>query len=138
MEAQKKSIFRQESLRRLSSPEQLNDYLKVTRLGVWIVLAAVILLLAGLLAWGFTGSLESIAAGKAVVRDGMAEIVSEEPAKGDIAEGMIVRIDGEEYTVPAAEEGSGPAIRVPVELPDGEYEVKIVMEVISPISFLLN
>ena len=135
MEEKDSGIFRKESLQRLSSPEQLNDYLKVTRLGVWIVLAAAVLLLAGLLAWGFTGSLESIAAGRATVKNGVAEIVSAEPAKGEIAEGMTVRFGAEEYTVPARE---GDAVLVPVALPDGEYEVKIVTETVSPISFLLN
>ena len=38
-------IFRKKSLDRLSSPEQLNDYLHVTSPGIWIVLGAVIFLL---------------------------------------------------------------------------------------------
>ena len=45
-------IYRETSVNRISSPEQLNDYLKVTKPGVWIVLLAVALLLAGLLVWG--------------------------------------------------------------------------------------
>ncbi len=30
-------IFRKKSLDKLSSPEQLNDYIKVTNPGVWII-----------------------------------------------------------------------------------------------------
>ena len=44
-------IYREKSLDRISSPEQLNDYLRVTSPSVWIILAAIILLLAGLLLW---------------------------------------------------------------------------------------
>ena len=34
---------------RMSSPEQLNDYLKVTSPKIWVLLVAVVLLVAGLL-----------------------------------------------------------------------------------------
>ena len=34
------SIFREKSLKRISSPEQLNDYIKVSQPSVWIALAA--------------------------------------------------------------------------------------------------
>ena len=50
------SIFRQKSLKRISSPEQLNDYIRVTRPSVWLVLAAVILLLAGIIVWSILGT----------------------------------------------------------------------------------
>ena len=43
-------IFRKKSLDRLSSPEQLNDYLHVTSPGIWIVLGAVIFLLISIFA----------------------------------------------------------------------------------------
>ena len=33
--AEKKQVYREKSLERMSSPEQLNDYLKVTKPMVW-------------------------------------------------------------------------------------------------------
>ena len=48
-------IFRQKSIKRVSSPEQLNDYIRVTTPSVWIVLAALAVLLAGMLAWSVLG-----------------------------------------------------------------------------------
>ena len=48
-------IFRQKSIKRVSSPEQLNDYIRVTTPSVWIVLAALVVLLAGMLAWSVLG-----------------------------------------------------------------------------------
>ena len=53
------SIFRQKSMDRVSSPEQLNDYIKVTNPGIWVVLAAVIVLLLGFIVWGAVGTLET-------------------------------------------------------------------------------
>lgn len=39
-------LFREKSLKYISSPEQINDYLKVTKPAVWGVLVAIIILLA--------------------------------------------------------------------------------------------
>ena len=52
-------IFRKESLDQISSPEQLNDYLRVTNPAVWLVLTAVILLLAGMLLWASVASIRA-------------------------------------------------------------------------------
>ena len=49
------SIFREKSISRVSSPEQLNDYIRVTTPSVWIVLLAIVLLLVGMLAWTVLG-----------------------------------------------------------------------------------
>ena len=48
--ANKSSLFREKNLERLESPEKLNDYLRVTSPGVWMVLGAVIVLLIGAVA----------------------------------------------------------------------------------------
>ena len=52
------SIFRQKSIDRVSSPEQLNDYIRVTSPRIWLVIAAVLFLLAGMILWGVFGSVE--------------------------------------------------------------------------------
>jgi len=52
------SIFRQKSIDRISNPEQLNDYIRVTPPGVWLVLAALLILLAGMLCWSILGTVE--------------------------------------------------------------------------------
>ena len=44
---------------KVSSPEQLNDYIRVTTPSVWLVLIAVILLLLGMLAWSVFGTVEA-------------------------------------------------------------------------------
>lgn len=58
----KDSIFRKSSLERISSPEQLNSYLRVASPGLWFVLAGLGAVLAAFLAWGIFGHiLESVA-----------------------------------------------------------------------------
>ena len=49
-------LFREKSLERISSPEQLDDHICVTTTPVWLVLAATVVILAGMLAWGIFGT----------------------------------------------------------------------------------
>lgn len=54
-----KSLFREKSIERIESPDKLNDYLRVTSPAVWVVLAAVIVLLVGVCIWGVLGHIDS-------------------------------------------------------------------------------
>ena len=55
---EERSIFRKKSIERVSSPEQLNDYIRVTTPSVWLILIAVIILIIGTLIWGVFGRIE--------------------------------------------------------------------------------
>ena len=55
----KGSIFRKKSLERISSPEELDVYMKVNSLGMWLILIVILLLLGAVIAWGITGKIES-------------------------------------------------------------------------------
>jgi len=136
----KPNIFRKKSLESISSPEQLNDYLKVTNVGVWVVFAAVIILLGGLIAWSTVGKLETTANGVAVVENGTAQILITDTANVEIEAGMAVRMGSEEYIVSAVEKDDiGRSIAYAhVPESDGKYDVKIVVESVAPITFLLS
>ena len=54
----KDSIFRKKSMDRVTGPESLNDYIRVTSPSVWIALLALVVLLVGLLAWSIFGRIE--------------------------------------------------------------------------------
>ena len=47
---------------KITSPEQLRNYIRVTSPGAWIVLASVLVFLAGLFIWIFFGELKISAA----------------------------------------------------------------------------
>ena len=57
MGEEKKQIFRQQSLDRIASPEQLNDYLRTTKPGAWILLSVIILVLVAFFSWASIGRL---------------------------------------------------------------------------------
>ena len=52
------SVFREKSLDRVSSPESLNDYIRVTSPSVWVALIALLILLTGILMWSIFGKIE--------------------------------------------------------------------------------
>ncbi|MBQ8970633.1 MAG: hypothetical protein IJ073_04895 [Lachnospiraceae bacterium] len=45
-------------MERVASPEKLNDYIRVTSPSVWIILLAMLVLLAGILVWSVFGRVE--------------------------------------------------------------------------------
>lgn len=137
-EVQKKQIFRQQALDRIAAPEQLNDYLHVTNVGVWALLTIIILLLVGFFAWASLGKLETVATAKAAVQDGTARITVVEYA--EITAGMTIRMGNEEFRVSDVDrdEMGFTVAYAPVNLLDGNYDAEIVVEVLSPISFLLT
>lgn len=53
-------IFRKECLDQITAPEQLHDYIKIARPGVWVVLSAIILIVAGAGIWFFAGELPTM------------------------------------------------------------------------------
>ena len=140
MPENKAGIFRQKSIDRISSPEQLTDYLRVTNPGIWVLLVAIILLLGGLFVWSMVGNLETVADGVAVVDNGTAQIMVTDTVNGDIDSGMTVRIGDDEYSIATVEKDEyGRAVAfAPIDKADGKYDVKIVTESIHPIKFLFD
>ncbi|MDQ5983754.1 MAG: hypothetical protein RUMPE_00782 [Eubacteriales bacterium SKADARSKE-1] len=55
----KNSVFREKSLKRISSPEQLNDYIKVSNPSIWLVLGALGIMLIAAFIWSISGNITS-------------------------------------------------------------------------------
>ena len=69
-----KQIFREKNVNKISSPEELNDYLRVTNPAIWIILAAVIALLGGFLVWCSVGVLETKAEAVIFIENNVGEV----------------------------------------------------------------
>ena len=132
------TVFRKKTLDRISSPEQLTDYLRVTNPGIWVVLVAVILLLAGVFAWSLVGTLETSAEVKIAVSDHTAKVIP--LGSESLADGMPLRVSGQEYQIAFSETDEyGRSVgTAEVNLPDGTYDGTVVLEAVHPISFLLS
>ena len=134
-------LFRKENIDRISSPEQLGDYLHVTAPAVWIVLLAVLLLVSSLLGWSAVTAVESYAVGTAEVRDGVLTLTFDEAQKAENVEvGMNVKIG--EYSSPVLSVGQDEAGNVfavaETNLTDGVYDAKVGYRSTRVIEMLFN
>ena len=92
---EKTKLFREKNLERLESPEQLNDYLRVTSPGVWMILSAVILLLIGVFIWAVFGRIEATTQAVVVTENGGSTCIVPESAIKGVLQYRTVKIDGE-------------------------------------------
>lgn len=132
-------LFRKKSIERVASPEQLNDYMRVTSPAIWMVLGAVIALLAGLLILSSVERLETTLPVQARAEGGSLSVVLPDGA-GEITEGMPLRLAGKEVKIEAVyQNDAGETVcAAALDVEDGTYPAQIVTESIAPIRFLLN
>jgi len=68
------NMFRPEAKVSISSPEQLDSYIKVANPSLWVTLAAVVLFLIVVIVWSFTGTLIRTVDCEGIVRDGAVDV----------------------------------------------------------------
>lgn len=156
----KDQLFRKKSLQRISSPEELNDYVKVANPGVWMALGAIALLLIGFIIWGIFGKIEAAVEAVIVSDDGVCTCYIKEVDVSKVVPGMPVKCGDNQYAVTSVSRASGEASDLlsdyakyllnaadgewvrPVELDgatdEGVFEAKIITESINPVKFILN
>lgn len=149
-------------MERVSSPEQLDDYIRVTNPSIWIALWAVVFLLAGICVWGIFGRMDTVLNVGAITENGRTVCYVKEAEIGAVTPGMKVRLNGEEYSIVDI---SVQPVQIDDAFPDylahlggiaqgewvyavgldgiggtdgGIYEAEIVIESISPITFVIN
>ena len=156
----KNSLFREKSIERIESPEKLDDYLKVTSPGVWIVLAAIIIVLAGVCIWGALGHIDSTVSAAVVSdEDGTVCLVPQAALEG-VVKYRNVTVNGQDleltpsvlepeavsestdvYVLLAGGLSFGDVVyRVDLAepLPEGIYTGKLLIEEVSPLSLFFN
>lgn len=155
-------LFRQGAVDRLNSPERLDEYLRVTRPSVWLLLAAVAALLVGICVWGIFGHMDTIVQTAVEVReDGVYCYVGSNDVTR-LHPGLQVKVGGETLTVEALSEqpvymdaeAQGRYLLATADLQEGEwaytatlsrtslpqgiYPGEIIVESIAPMSFIVN
>ena len=154
------NLFRKKSLDRISSPEQLNTYLRVSTPSVWVLLAGIVVLLTGVCIWGVFGHMDTMLTVAAIVEDGVATAFVKEADADMISaeqavlvagtQGYVLSVGAEpmrvdeaftEYMrhVGALQEGEWVyAVMLDADCADGVYPAQIVIDSVSPMSFVLN
>ena len=138
-EQKKPNIFRKETLERISSPEQLSDYLRVTSPGIWIILVAIVVMLVGFFVWMSVGIVETTVPVGVSTQSHHATVA----VKGDVNtmdKDMTLRVGGKETTIlSTSTDNYGRTVgAAEVDLPDGMYEGTLVTESVHPVQFLLT
>ena len=153
-------IFSNESIERISSPDQLTDYIHVTSPAGWMLLGAIIVLLAGICVWGIFGRLDTALTVAAQSRDGAVVLYVKEADIGKVETGLPVRIGENEYRitgwpqVPAelTDEAAAYAMHIgglesgewvytvyiDGTLPEGIYTAEIIVDQVAPLAFVWN
>ena len=135
-----KELFRQKTVEKMSTPDDLTEYLKVTSTSVWMVLAAVLVLLTGLIAWGFLGHLDTKVDAKASIKDGWVTVKIPAIDAEDVKDGMEIEIEGKSTKIRdvVTDEFGRTTGSCSIDLPDGEYDAEITTESLTPVSFLFE
>lgn len=153
-------IFRKKSVEKMSSPEQLNDYIKVTNPGVWIVLSAIVVLLIGVCVWGVFGKLETKISVACESHGGEAVLYIKEKDISSVKKDMTVSINGNSFAITSVSaepvsvtEEIGEyarrtgnlslgewvyTVKIDKVLPEGVYSATIVVDSVSPLHFVFN
>ena len=148
-------------MEKITSPEQMNDYIRVSNPGIWMVLAAVIVLLAGVCVWGVFGRLDTSLQTGGVCQNGRLIVYISEKDFSDISEKAIISVNGNEYALsdiansPIQLDDSADSYLLHLSglskgdwayalevnssgLADGTYTVSVITERIKPLDFVLN
>lgn len=125
----------------ISSPEQLNDYLKVTTPRIWILLVAVILIIVAMLAWSSSAVIESYAAGTAKADNGALTISFDDQQKAaKVKAGMEMEIgDAKVEVLTVGTDNNGNVVATAyANLPDGSYDIRVGYSTTQVLSMLFN
>lgn len=154
-------IFRKKSIDNLSSPDELNEYIKVTSPGVWLLLGAIIVLLVGVCVWGVLGKMETKVSTVAVSEGNTITCYVKEDNISSMEEGMKVLIGDDEYTISSISEEpisiknneiSEYALHIgdlsvgewtyevtlDGTIKEGVYEANVIVDSVSPFYFVFN
>ena len=155
-----KQIFRESSLKRAASPEELDGYIRVTSPGVWLIFGCIIVFLLGIFAWGYFGTLETKMSMYGKTEDGVFTGYVKATALRNLEVGMPVSYQDRKgviaklspYPVPADDvipdelldtygvEKDTPLYPVActIQLTGGGHQVEVLLEEIKPMDLLFD
>ncbi len=158
--SEENQLFRKKSIDSISAPEEINEYIRVVGINVWIILVAVVVLLSGVLVWAAFGRLETREKTRAVVSNGAAlcyltadvvkEVTTENVIKIGNKQADVVYVSDEPVTAGSVyserdltelgldQKEKVYAVSSEINLSDGTYNAEIVVESIHPMEFVTN
>lgn len=157
----KENLYRKQSIEKITSPEKLDQYIKICNPPLWFVLSAITLLLIGVIIWGFFGRLDSKLDVATVVENGFASVFVKKKDLNSVIDKKLT-LEGKQYLIHtdmvfmepiSVDEKFSEYVRFlgdlqedewvysfifPVDLRDGVYDSYVTLDSINPISFVIN
>ena len=135
-------IFRQKSLDKIKSPDDLDEYIRVSNPGIWLLLISIIILLIGACVWGFFGHIDSTVDTYVYVTDKVASCRIPAEDLTSVKVGMRVNTNDFSATITSVSSEDNQdcicTLSPDKDVVDGIYEGKIVIDSTRPLSFILN
>ena len=157
-------LFRAKNLERISNPDNLDDYIRVSNPAMWIALVAVLLLLVAAIVWGICGTITESTPSLLIVDDGKAQCYIDETRAAQLqsgdeivfqdASGMVTSVASAPVPIDQAiEETDEPLVAfqkalgdtewlshaaASIDLPDGTYEATVVLKVYAPFALFFG
>ena len=95
MADEKSDLFTKKAQSKLRSPDDLDEYVRLTNPSVWIVLAACAILMIGMFAWGFFGTAETSVTATATCAKGEVIAFLPSDSASKLSVGDPANVDGE-------------------------------------------
>ena len=135
------NIFREKSIERISSPDDLGEYLRGTKPSVFVILIATMLIIGGLFVWSYFMSITSYAYGTAKADGRVLLATFDDPASSKYINDSMEIIVGDQKididTIGMDEKGNITAVCI-CNIPEGNYDVKVGYRKTQLIDMLLN
>lgn len=149
-------------LKKVDSPEQLNQYIRLSNPGVWILLLAIVVLLVGVCIWGYFGKIDTKIKTVAVSDNSSSYLYVKEEDLPKIENGMSVELNNNENTFEIIDIEESPEkvtenideyarhlgnlqigewvykCRLDKNIKEGAYSANIIIESIAPMTFITN
>ena len=148
--------------KKVDSPEQLNQYIRLSNPGVWVILLAIVVLLVGVCIWGFYGKIDTKVNAVVVSDNNNTYLYAKEEDISKIKTGMSVEINNNDntYKIVSIEESPEKVTqemdeyarhlgdfqigewvykcKINSNMQEGTYGASVIVESIAPMTFVVN
>ena len=154
--------MKDKKFKKVNSPEQLNQYIRLSNPGVWILLLAIVVLLVGVCIWGYFGKIDTKIKTVVISDNYTSYLYVKEEDMAKIKNGMQVELNNNENIFEIADIEEIPEkvtddmdeyarhlgnfqvgewvykCRLNKNVKEGTYSADVVIESISPMTFITN
>ncbi|MCQ2609304.1 MAG: hypothetical protein MJ151_00700 [Lachnospiraceae bacterium] len=131
--------FRPEAIKKLTTPEELTDYIKVSTPSTWIIAIGVFIFLIGVSVWLFFGVINTSIKTTVVAKEGVVQIIVNDKNVKRVEEQMKVKVNDRYLKVERVcsyeDAVTGYRLYLEGDIADGVYPAEIILESVRPIDF---